>query len=537
MRVLEPDPARIAIQLYAGGWQPLSCAALKRAVFGAAHVLHELGVRKGDRVVIALDTGIEAIAGLFGSIAIGAIPALVQPYAVGSDELEVYVPRLAEKIARARAAYLIAPRSLEAQLGGLGASFIADDRVLREADASPVTVEASHGDLCLLQLTSGSTGIPRAVELTHGNVLANLHATHLIIDPVPGDSVMMWLPLYHDMGLQGGFFTPLFGGFDLYMMSPIEFLRSPTILPREVSAKRATVLVAPHFSFGLLARVLTREACKSFRLDSVRIAFNGAEPIEVGSLESFLDAAAPLGYKRTAMNPCYGMAEATLIATCTPSGRGARYDVVDSAALARGHALAAPQGPRTTSVVSCGVPAAGVEVSIIGEDGTALGERHVGDVVLSGPAISRGYFGDESSTKKTYDGGRFHTGDVGYMAEGELFIVGRKKDILYVSGHRFAPQHVEWAAEKVSGVRAGRTAAFGLSDPHRGIEKVILACESAYPLARHEDLKREVARVVHDEVGIQVEVRIVPKGAIPKTTSGKVQRHLVRQSFLEPTAA
>ena len=531
------DPDRPAICFRgARDWDaPLSGAELEQAIHGAARALADAGVTAGDRVLLAIDTGLPVVAGLLGSIALGAVPVVAAPYYGGLGEASIYLRKLHETVSLTGARLTVVPAAMREHLAGLGTPLLADEALRRE-EAVPLPLHPSAAsDTCMLQLTSGSTGVPRAVRVTHGNVLANVHAIDGHAACTAEDRMLAWIPLFHDMGLQGALLYTLLYGFPTYLMSPSVFIRSPGVWLEAIGRHRATMIVAPNFSYTLVRRVLERKQLDPELLSSVRMTWNGAEPIQAESLEGFIQAAAPYGYAREAMKPCYGLGEATLIVSCTPPGEGPHIDQVASDALADGIASPAAEGGATTRVVSCGTPVRGMQVRVIDEAGAELPERRVGEVVVSGAAVSPGYFEDDEATRATFRDGWLYTGDLGYLAGGHLYLVGRRKDVLIVHGQKFAPQAVEWAAEKVEGVRVGRSAAFSVPDPAEGSERVIVACESKVPPERHGELARAIAARALEETGLRVEACIVPPGTVPKTTSGKIQRSAARALFLRMT--
>ena len=530
---LRSQPDRIAVCFRgARDWDPpVTGAELERAIHGAARALAEAGVTAGDRVLLAIDTGLPVVAALLGGVALGAVPVIAAPYYGGLGEASTYLAKLQETIELTEARLTVVPAAMREHLAGLGTPLLADEALRREADPLPLQPSAAS-DTCLLQLTSGSTGIPRAVRVTHGNVFANARAIDGHAASTADDRILAWIPLFHDMGLQGALLYPLLHGFPTYLMSPSVFIRSPGVWLESIGRHRATMILAPNFSYTLVRRVLQRKPVDPELLSSVRITWNGAEPIQAESLEAFVEAAAPYGYARQAMKPCYGLGEATLVVSCTSAGEGPRIDLVASDALADGVASPVSGGEPCTRVVSCGTPAAGMRIRVLDEAGGELPDRRVGEVVVASPSVSPGYHGDDRATRATFRDGWLHTGDLGYLADGHLYLVGRRKDVLIIHGQKFAPQAVEWAAEKVEGVRAGRTAAFSVPDAAEGSERVIVACECLVPPEQHAELARAIAARTLDETGLRVEAWIVPRGTVPKTTSGKIQRSVARALFL-----
>jgi fatty-acyl-CoA synthase len=387
----------------------------------------------------------------------------------------------------------------------------------------------------LLQFTSGSTTEPRAVIVTEVQLLAHVEA---IVDGAgihrEGETVVSWLPLYHDMGLIGFLLIPMLYGFELVVVDPVCFVLDPGSWMRLVSEHRATVTGAPGFAYGVAAKHLTRSS-EPLDLGSVRLAFNGAEPIVPGTVETFLAASADHGFTPGAMFCVYGLAEATLAVSFPPPGRGMRVDVVDAAVLeSRRTAVAVPDGRR---LVRLGGPLPGVELRIVDPaTGAALPERSLGEVQVAGVSVTPGYVGDGS--EQLFDGRWLRTGDLGYLGDGELVIGGRIKDVIIVGGRNIFPVDIERVVGALPGVRTGGVVAFGApaapdaaGPGAEGVDGVVVVAEHRSPGSVDA---RQVVEAVWSGVGVAVrDVVLVPPGAVPMTTSGKPRRAMCRRLHAE----
>lgn len=382
--------------------------------------------------------------------------------------------------------------------------------------------------LAFLQYTSGSTAQPKGVEITHANIAANVAAIGQSFG-FNADTVMVsWLPPFHDMGLIGSIAAPLALGFRSVLMSPGAFLRRPALWLETITRYRATCSGAPNFAWDLCVRRIAPEAVARFDLSSLAVLYNGAEPVRAATLERFLAAFGRCGLRRDAIFPCYGMAEATLLVAGGPYGRGPRILMLDGAALEQGRVRpAAPGDAAARAVVGCGPLAPGVTVAIAGPEGEPLAndavDGAVGEICIGGPGVSRGYHGGAPSGA----GRMLRSGDLGFLRDGELFVTGRRKDVIIVNGRNLYAQDVEELVERVAATLAPNCcAAFGI-DGEEG-ERLAVVIEASRALARSggvDELGRRIRAAVAAELGIPLQaLAFVAPGAFPRTTSGKVQR-------------
>lgn len=474
------------------------------AVGGA---LRAAGLERGDRVALVVPEPEGFLEAFFGTSCAGLVPVpLYPPMNVG--QLDGWVRHATHIVGAARAKAILTTAQVRRVLGGVQAACPAVRAVLCLEDLAGAPLAAVEpvrpGDTAFIQFTSGSTSHPKGVVLTHANLDANIQALGgpQGIAIGPRDVGVSWLPLYHDMGLIGMAMATMYYERRTVVMSPLLFLKRPAEWLRAIARHRATISFAPNFAYGLCARRVRDEEVARLDLSSWRVAGCGAEPIQAETLRAFAAKVAPAGFREEAFLPCYGMAEHTLAITFPAS---ARRLVTDG------------------GFVGCGRPFPGHDLRIVDERDRQVTERHVGEIVLRGPSVMKEYDGEPELTGEALRGGWLHTGDLGYLAAGELFVCGRKKDLIIVNGRNHYPQDLEWAAGEVPGVRRGNVVAFG-AGAFGGREKVVIVVESK-TAAVPAGLAEAVRRHVQETSGLHVDdVVVAPPGTIPKTSSGKLQR-------------
>jgi 1-acyl-sn-glycerol-3-phosphate acyltransferase len=480
--------------------------------------LADLGVHRGDRVAIMLGTSPEFFLAFFGAVSLGAVPVPLYPPMRPNPPAE-FIRRQGRIIDNAGAGVLITVEAIERASGILRPfarslrHVVTVDRITSRDRLPPTPVEADA--TAFLQYTSGSTGSPRGVDLTHAALLSNLRAFGAALDIRPSDVVVSWLPLYHDMGLIGMAMGALYYGLPLVLMGPEEFLGRPSRWLWAFHGYKGSITAAPNFGYEMCARKISDEDAKGLDLSHWRVAINGAEPVRPATLRAFEERYAAHGFPRGAFMPAFGLAEATLAITIAPPGRELVIRPHSSGAL-----------------VGCGRPVEGVQVRIADD---VNGE---GRVQFRSTAAMRGYWGEERATAamRTPDGW-WDTGDLGFMEGSELFITGRSKDVIVKGGHNLHAEDIEQAANDTPGVRRGCAAAFGVSDERQGTEKVVVIVEMRpSPDEAQQAAADEVRRRVFDSCGVMPdEVLVMPPGTVPKTPSGKIRRSACRDRYLRGT--
>ncbi|HEX9944968.1 MAG TPA: fatty acyl-AMP ligase [Thermoanaerobaculia bacterium] len=504
----------------------------------AASALLDAGLGPGDRLFLVLPTGEDFLAAFFGSLLAGIVPCPLSP-PQGAQPPSVFQAKLAQLVRHLKMRGVLAlPEVAEGAAAELGPDVLAltPDRLAGNGEAAPDRAP-EPADVAFLQLTSGSTALPKGVMITHAAAVANLRQIGLASGISAGDVMVSWLPLFHDMGLVGAVLLALGHEMDLVLSNPFSFLRRPAHWVQAIHRWRGTHSLAPTFAFRQLAERLTDRDLAGLDLASWRVAYIGAEPVHREVLELFEQRLAPCGLSATTLLPCYGMAEATLAITFKPWQERYRTRPVSRRALAREGRAAAPDDAGDELVlVSCGRPLEGMRVAILDEEGRELPEGQLGEIALSGPSLFAGYFGMAEPGPEEIARG-FRTGDLGFLDQGELFITGRRKELIILSGENHHPAEIEWAAAGVDGVRTTRVAAFGVADPALGTERLCILAESdrrGREGSGDGALAVEIRRRVREETGLVVsDVEIVPAGTIPVTTSGKIRRARAREIFLE----
>ena len=390
-------------------------------------------------------------------------------------------------------------------------------------------------DIALVQYTSGSTGNPKGVVLAHTHMLANIRAISAAIDPRPDDVVVSWLPLYHDMGLIGSWLTSLYLGLELELMPPTAFLARPVRWLRAISDYGASLSPSPNFGYELFLRHVSDEQLAGLDLSTWRMALSGAEPVSPETVRRFSERFARCGFAPEALTPVYGLAEAGLAVTFPPLGRGPLIDAVDRRTLTRSGraAPAAPDEPAPARFAACGHPLAGYQVRVVDSAGEEVGDRHEGRIEFCGPSATPGYFHNEQATRALRHDGWLDTGDLGYVADGDLYVTGRSKDIIIRAGRNLHPEELEEALGNLPDVRKGCVAAFGTSDPGQGTERLVVLAESRLtdpePLA---ELRRRIVAVTVDLLDTPPDdVVVAPPGTVLKTSSGKIRRTACRELY------
>ncbi|MEV4598441.1 fatty acyl-AMP ligase [Amycolatopsis sp. NPDC049253] len=418
---------------------------------------------------------------------------------------------------------------------------------LAEAEPLAEVVPTDEGDTALLQLTSGSTADPKAVRITYGNLYTNVKA---MVDRAEFDfdvDVMVsWLPTFHDMGMVGFLTVPMTFGVELVKITPVEFLSGPLIWPELISKYNGTTTAAPNFAYAIVGRRMARvEDDNAYDLSKLRIALNGAEPIDETAVQTFVDAGARFKMPAECVFPAYGMAEATLAVSFAPLFTGLTLDVVEADALeADDRAVPVPEDdPRrgTDSVRSFAVlgrPLDGLEASIVNSEGELLGDREVGEIRLRGPAVTPGYLTVDGPLDTQDADGWMKTGDLGYLIDGQIVICGRRKDVIIMGGRNLYPTDIERAATSVEGVRAGNAVAVRLdAGSRRERFAVVVESKLAGDAEAERALSKQVAARVRDAVDMRpFAVVVLPAGSLPKTPSGKVKRAATAMQYADKIA-
>jgi 1-acyl-sn-glycerol-3-phosphate acyltransferase len=539
-----------------GSQRVITFGELYRNAAAVARGLKMRGLEPGQAVAIMLPTSAEFFASFFGVLLAGGFAVPIYP-PMRADRIEEYAARQSAILRSAEARFLITFRKAEAVAHLLQPNVPSLKGVVTAAKLA-VTANGSgefdphrarSSDLAFLQYTSGSTGDPKGVMLTHANLLANMRGIVDALDFRATDVGISWLPLYHDMGLIGTWLTLLYYGIPVAVMSPLAFLTRPERWLWAVHKHRGSLTAAPNFAFELCVRKVKDEDIKGLDLSSWRAVLNGAEPVNPATLDRFSERFAKYGFRPEALLPVYGLAEATLAVTVPPLERGPRVDRIDRQFFERERRAvpAAPDDPCPLEFVSVGKPIAGYEIRIADDAGEDVAERVEGRLWFRGPAATQGYYRNPEATRELLRGDSdsggsqlcwVDSGDRAYFAGGEIYITGRVKDIIIKAGRNVYPHEVEEAVGGVEGVRRGCTVAFGVSDPQAGTERLVVVTETRIPPRQMKTAERAavasaVTESVTDTIGLPPDaVELVPPGSIPKTSSGKLRRNETRRLYL-----
>ncbi|GAC1622026.1 MAG: AMP-binding protein [Candidatus Acidiferrum sp.] len=543
----------------------LTFGELHAAAQRCAEELARRGVPAGGRVALMLPTGRAFFVSFAGILLAGAIPVPIYP-PFRADRIEEYAARQSAILNNAGVCLLLTfhraesvAKLLQPRVASL--VLVADaEKFLEAADkapppapgALPAFVTGSRmrrsSDIALLQYTSGSTGDPKGVMLTHANLLANMRAIAEATKMGPGDVGVSWLPLYHDMGLIGAWLTLLNQGMPLVVMSPLAFLTRPERWLKAVHKHRGTIAAAPNFAYELCVRKIADKDIEGIDLSCWRIAMNGAEPVNPDTLERFAARFAKYGFRKEAQMPVYGLAEASLAVTIPPPLRAPKIDRIERETFtSSGRAVStSPNDPHAIAFVSSGGVVPGHEICIVDAAGKEVVDRAEGFLWFRGPSATSGYYHNEAATQKLLplgpakNPGEFawvNSGDRAYRSEGEIYVTGRVKDIIIKGGRNLYPHEVEELAARVEGIRKGCIVAFGLKDEASGTEKLLVVAESRErDASRQAVIAAKITEQISQGLGLPPDrVELIPIGSIPKTSSGKLRREETKKLYVAGT--
>lgn len=539
-----------------GGEESLTYAELDRRARALAAVLGESGAM-GERAFLFYPPGIDYVVAFLGCLYAGvvAIPA----YPPDPVRLDRTLPRLLAIMRNAQPRRVLTTAAIRMLAAGLlqnapelaALDWLATDTV--GADAAERYREPAWDVhmLAFLQYTSGSTGHPKGVMLDHGNLLSNLAMIQRNFGMRRDDKVASWLPPYHDMGLIGTILQPLYVGGQAILLSPMGFLRKPRSWLDAITRYRANVTGGPNFGYELCVRKIPKDQRADLDLSTLEVVFVGAEPIRARTLAAFAEAFAPCGFRRTAYLPCYGLAEATLLASGAAGedsgvrGGGFRTLGVDKAAYEQGRVEPSDKPAGVLSLTGSGHVSPVLDLQIVDpETHRPCAPGEVGEIWIAGPSVARGYWEREDDTRATFgarlaDGSRgefLRTGDLGFLRGAELYICGRRKDLIIIRGRNLHPQDIEAVVESSHGqLRPGCCAGFSVDQGDE--ERLIVVVEVSTPqisAAAGQEIHDAVLEAVALAHGLRVDdLVLLPPGTIPKTSSGKIQRRACRAAFLE----
>jgi acyl-CoA synthetase (AMP-forming)/AMP-acid ligase II len=550
----------VALTLHEGTLQQAATftyAEIDRRARAIAAALQDRA-RPGSRALLVYPPGMDFITGFLGCLYAGVLP--VPTYAPHPAQLRKSLERFLPIVRDARpevflttGPFALALRALAAATPRLWRSRILNTATLDVEALAPRWAEPrlDPDSVAFIQYTSGSTSSPKGVIVTHGNLVHNLSAIRELAADIPEPRGVSWLPPYHDMGLIGGILQPLYAGFPAHLLSPLAFLGRPLLWLETISHVRATVSPLPNFALELCVRKVSDEQARALDLSSWRVAINGAEPIRKASLDRFTARFGPAGFRPEVHRPVYGLAEATLMVSCDTTRVPPRTMAIRREAAENGRVeLAADGDADAATFVSCGRSIAGQTITIVDpETLRRCPEGVIGEIWIRGPSVAKGYWNKPEETREVFgaylgDGGEgpfLRTGDLGFLDREELFVTGRRKDLIIIAGRNHYPQDIEEAAARSHpAIRPGCCVAFGLDDRARGERIVVVAeCDArrAAPPSGHLDVDDVIARVrteIRARVGVDADqVVLVKPRTLSKTSSGKIRRFATRAAFLE----
>ncbi|QGN54795.1 fatty acyl-AMP ligase [Novosphingobium sp. Gsoil 351] len=512
-------------------------AELRDEARAAAFRLIAAGIAKGDRVALIAETGPQFAALFCGAVLAGAWPVpLPLPTSFGGKDS--YIDQIAVQLGSSDPAVLLYPEEIAAMTEAAAARHGVRAQSYTDFNNAPANTAAlptsDPEDICYLQYSSGSTRFPHGVAVTHRALLNNLrgHSTSMKIGD--GDRCVSWLPWYHDMGLVGCLLSPIANQVSTDYLKTEDFARRPLAWLDLISRNPGTTLsYSPTFGYDICARRISSQShvADRFDLSRWRVAGNGADMIRPDVMQSFVNAFAEAGFRAQAFLPSYGLAEATLAVTVMPPGEGIRVELVEEERLSgRPRDLSRPA--RYRAIVNCGKPVLDMELAIRGESGKALPDHHIGKVWCRGPSVMHSYFRDPDSTAAALVEGWLDTGDMGYLVDGYLFIVGRAKDMIIINGKNHWPQDIEWAVEQLPGFHQGDIAAFAVeSDNGEEVPAVLVHCRVSDPDERLR-LREQIRDKVRSITGMNCVVELVPPRSLPRTSSGKLSRAKAKTLYL-----
>jgi acyl carrier protein len=537
---VEHQPDRLTVHLYEDRAEhPLTYRDLWNGAMAYAARLSEAGLTPGHTVAIMLPTSKEYLFCFYGTLLAGGIPVPLYPPA-RLTTIEDHLTRHVGILKSCGAALMVTiPEAkaiawlLRAQVESLKAVLVPADFPAEGKGFTPV--RGGGGQIGFLQYTSGSTGQPKGVVLTHANLLANVRAMGRAARATSADVFVSWLPLYHDMGLIGGCFATMFLGFPVVLMSPLAFLSRPSSWLRAIHRHRGTISGGPNFSYELCLRRIPDEDLQGLDLSSWRFAFNGAEPVSPETMLQFEERFAKAGFGKNVISPVYGLAECSVGLAFTPPGEPWRVDVIDRQRFST-DAEAVPAQPDDGAplrVVACGTVIPDHDVRVVDAAGLELPDRSEGQLQFRGPSATSGYYRNPEATKTLFDAEWVNTGDRAYLFQGRVYITGREKDIIIRGGRNISPYELEEAVGDLDGVRRGCVAVFGAADRAGGTEKVVVLAETRErDPARHAELKTEINELAMGLIGAPVDdIVLAPPHTVPKTSSGKIRRVAAREYY------
>jgi fatty-acyl-CoA synthase len=541
----EAHPEREAVVHWVAGESPSrwTWKKLLLAAFSLSFRLKSMGVRKGDVCALIIRHNKFFYPLYMGVSGLGALPAVLA-YPNPRLHPDKFRQGLEGMTRRSGLDWVLTERELDEMIrplvtmsGSTIRGVLFPLEWVEEPIPSPGPIPRKETDPyspCLLQHSSGTTGLQKAVVLSHQAVLEHVYRYADSINASHEDRIVSWLPLYHDMGLIAAFYLPLVHGIPIVQLDPFEWVVAPVILLEVLSKERGTLTWLPNFAYNLMANRIREDDLEGIRLDSLRMAINCSEPVRWESHERFYRRFAPYGLRKESLAACYAMAETTFAVTQTPPGVEARKISISRQDIAKGIAKLSSEGDITRECVSSGFPISGCKLRILGEKEEDLPKGSIGEIAIRSVSLFDEYRNNKEKTDEVLRDGWYSSGDYGFLIEEELFVIGRKKDIIIVAGNNIYPEDIEDAVGQVDGVLPGRVVAFGLEDEEAGTEQICVIAETPF---NEEKSCRELRRaIVMACMGIDVTVTrvyIAPPRWLIKSSAGKPSRSANRDRAIQ----
>jgi len=540
-----PDKQILKI-LLAGNYTHLTYKDIFDGACRYEYALKETGIGSGDVVILILPHGLDLIFAYFGAILNGSIPSIM-PSLTEKLIPEKYRKDFKSLIAISKPSALITFSDFKKEI-----EFIETYESSLKSVIISDEIDFSHGphkelldhaglmqlddDVALLQHSSGTTGLQKGVALSHQSVFNQLESYQAALDIRKDDVIVSWLPLYHDMGLIAGFLLPMLYGIPLVLMSPFDWVKAPYKLMQAISEYKGTLCWLPNFAYNFCAKKIRDRDLSDVDLSTLRAVINCSEPMRFSSHEMFINKFGKYGLKEKALATSYAMAENVFAVTQGGINQPITYDEIDLISFQEKNvAIPVKPGDGSAIMVSAGRPISNVEVNIIDSSGKFLDERQIGEIVIRSNCMLDGYYNRDEVTRKSFINGWFKTGDFGYIADSEIYISGRKKDLIIVGGKNIYPKDLETIAMEINGVHPGRVVAFGVYNELKGTEDVVIIAEIEDEfMEKKESISEDIRKRVTRESAIALRnILLVDKKWLIKTSSGKIARALNKKKYIE----
>ena len=539
-----PERVAVTLQFPNAEDSPITLDQLLRGAQSFARTYEREGILPGEVVVLILQHGEGLLYAFWGAILHGAIPSIM-PFLTEKLSPERYRADLSSLLSVTKPAAIVTYSEFENEVrvaiqeGSSVRSIIVSDSIDGQVDIdfdSLLGFKRNNEDIVLLQHSSGTTGLQKGVALSHQSVFYQLDAYGQTLSLGDEDVVVSWLPLYHDMGLIAGFIMPILSGIHLVLMSPFDWVRAPYKLMQSITKYRGTLSWLPNFSYNFCAQKIRDRHLEGVDLSSLRAIVNCSEPVRWESHQAFYERFKNFGLKLETLQTSYAMAENVFSVTQSPLGNVPTVDEIDREAFMVERVAKSPlNGRPSMKMMSSGRLLENVEIQIWDADGNEVSERVVGEIVLMSNCMLSGYYNRSDLTDQVLMNGWYRTGDYGYLSDGELFVSGRKKDMIIVGGRNVYPQDLEALTYEVPGVRAGRAVAFGMFDDNQGTEDVVIIAEiDVDDVTEQQKLADAIRLHVTKNSAIALRhVRVVGPKWIVKTSSGKTARAANKEKFIQ----